>query len=237
VLVLGAYPSALHVAWTPPAPHRRIQAIAVDNEPEPFWNGADQEARVEAWKRAVKFDSARWGTVSVAGGLNGSSGDWVDKNILAPLGVSRADAWITDSLDTYRCSEGLAARIEDTYNPFAAAAGLPQSVLFQHPSEGDIISEALHEHQPRLRKEIETASPDVIVTLGNAALAVVRDLLPRSGGADTRRLAASENYGALVKLRVGQRDVELLPLAHPAAPLAYQDAHKAWCASRHRAPC
>lgn len=236
VLILGAYPSALHVAWTPPAPHCRIQAIAVDNEPEVFWNGADHEARIEAWKKAIKWDSERWGTISVAGGLNGSSGEWVDKNVLAPLGVDRADVWITDSLDSYRCSEGLAARIGDTYNPFAASIGLPQAVLFQHPSEGDIIREALHDHQPRLRREIETASPSVIVTLGNAALAVIRDLLPRSGGADTRRLAASGDYGAVVKLRVGERDVELLPLAHPAAPPAYQDAHQAWCTSRRPDP-
>jgi hypothetical protein len=232
VVVLGAYPSALHVSWTPPAPHRRIQAIAVENEPEPFWNGDDQAARVDAWKKSVGFDPERWGAVSPAGALNGSSGAWVDENVLGPLGITRAETWITDSLDTYRRSKDLAARLDDTYNPFAKGAGLPAAVLLQHPSEAEIIREALHEHQPRLREELATASPDVIVTLGNAALAVVRDLLPRVGGADTRRLSASEQYATVVRVRIGHREADLLPLAHPAAPAAYQEAHRKWCASK-----
>ncbi|HYD54303.1 MAG TPA: uracil-DNA glycosylase family protein, partial [Gemmatimonadaceae bacterium] len=228
VVVVGAYPSALHVSWTPPEPYRRIQAIAVENEPEPFWTGNDQAAKVEAWKKAVGFDPERWGTISPAGALNGSSGGWVDENVLTPLGITRADAWITDSLDTYRCSEDLAARLADTYNPFAKNAGLSEAILLEHPSENDIVREALQDHQPRLRDEFAAAAPDLIVTLGNAALAVVRDLLPRSGGADTRRLSASEQYGSVVRVRLGQRDVDLLPLAHPAAPAVYQEAHKRW---------
>lgn len=50
VFVLGAYPSALHVEWTPPSPHRPVRALAVDNEPEPFWNGAP--------RRTIKNGSA-----------------------------------------------------------------------------------------------------------------------------------------------------------------------------------
>jgi uracil-DNA glycosylase len=232
IVIVGAYPSALHVAWTPPAPYRPVKAIAVDNEPEPFWNGAGQEDRVENWKRLVGFDEERWGRVSPAGTLNGSSGDWVDENVLKPMGVTRADVWITDALNAYRCSEALAARIEDTYNPFAMVSGLRPAVLPVHPDENDIVREALHEHQPRLRQELETASPDLVVTLGNAALAVVRDLLPRIGGADTRRLTASADYGSIVKVRAGDREVELLPLAHPAAPAPYQAAHVRWRAAQ-----
>lgn len=68
-------------------------------------------------------------------------------------------------LDTYRCSKGLASRIADTYNPFAVAVGLPQAAFSKHPTEGEIIREAVREHQPRLRQEIEIARPDTIVTL------------------------------------------------------------------------
>jgi hypothetical protein len=48
VFVLGAYPSALHVRWTPPAGagHKPVQALAVDNEPWPFWDGGDERERV-----------------------------------------------------------------------------------------------------------------------------------------------------------------------------------------------
>jgi hypothetical protein len=233
LFVLGAYPSALHVAWTPPTPFRSIQALAVDNEPEPFWTGADQESRVDAWKRLVGFDPERWGSVSVAGRFNGSSGVWIDNNVLKPLGFERAQAWITDSLDTYRCSDGVRDRLADTYAPVAKEVGLPPAVLAAHPSEDDIIREAVQRHQSRLRDELSRASPDMIVTLGNAALAVVREILPRTGGADTQKLSSSpEGYGTPVKLKLGSRDVELLPLAHPGAPGLYQTAHTAWVASR-----
>ena len=50
MFVLGAYPSALHVRWRPPqGVGRVVQALAVDNEPEPFWTGADEVHRVEQW--------------------------------------------------------------------------------------------------------------------------------------------------------------------------------------------
>jgi len=116
VFILGAYPSALHVSWRPPdGLYRPIKAIAVDNEPEPFWTGQDEAARIEAWKERVGFDQAKWGAVAPAGRLNGSSGDWVEQQVLDPLGALRSNTWITDCLDTYRCSDGLASRIDDTY--------------------------------------------------------------------------------------------------------------------------
>lgn len=231
IFVLGAYPSALHVEWMPPKGYSRIRAIAVDNEPEPFWNGDDQEERIAKWKRAAKFDPATMGEVKPAGKLNGSSGAWVDTNILKPLGVTRADAWITDALDTYHCSTALAARLQDTYDRFAKRAGLAASCLAIHPSEKEIIEESLREHRKRLLAELEACQPVRIVTLGNAALAVIRDLVPREGGADVKRLSAGEGYGTPIIARVEGRRVKILPLAHPAAPPRYQVAHEAWCAS------
>jgi len=38
--------------------------MAVDNEPEPSWNGADQEQRVEKWKATVGFRSD-WGEIDI----------------------------------------------------------------------------------------------------------------------------------------------------------------------------
>lgn len=53
VMILGAYPSALHVQWSPPEPWKPVQALAVDNEPEPFWDGHDATERFEVWRDAV----------------------------------------------------------------------------------------------------------------------------------------------------------------------------------------
>jgi len=47
------YPSALHVRWS--RGDLNVQALAVDVEPTVFWDGADAELRVAAWKGAVGF--------------------------------------------------------------------------------------------------------------------------------------------------------------------------------------
>src|SRR4051812_849984 len=62
-LILGAYPSALHVHWTPAGDARAIQAFPVDNEPEPFWRGGDELEHVVAWRD--EFFDDRWGSVKV----------------------------------------------------------------------------------------------------------------------------------------------------------------------------
>jgi hypothetical protein len=72
LVVLGVYPSALHVRWVVPAGAEVVDALAVDDEPTVFWDGADAGERIEAWKADVGWSDA-WGSVGLAGG-NGSSG-------------------------------------------------------------------------------------------------------------------------------------------------------------------
>jgi hypothetical protein len=243
VFVLGAYPSALHVAWTLPrvrspvaprdARRRRIAALAVDNEPEPFWTGADQAERIERWKAAIGFDDA-WGTIAPCGSLNGPSGAWVETKILAPLGARRPDAWITDCLDTYRASVGGAARILDTYAPFAEQNGLPAANVEPHPGESDIVKAALVHHRERLLHEQEVAQPEIVVTLGNAALRVLRELAVVEAKDDPGKALRPDaaTYGRPRPVRLGSRTAEWVPLAHPAAPAAYQQAHAGWVEER-----
>lgn len=227
VFVLGAYPSALHVRWRPAdGPGTRlVRALAVDNEPEPFWDGADQDARIVGWKAAVGWQDDRGEVAAPVGDLNGSSGRLVDAHVLVPLGAERGDAWITDCLDTYRASTGMRKAVEEVYEPFAAEHELPSASLASHPSEGQIVAEATGQHLGRLRTELATAVPELVVTLGNAALRVFRALLEAPDG--PRKLAA-DDYGIRFAVAVGGRSLVWLPLAHPAAPKPYQVAHSAW---------
>jgi hypothetical protein len=221
LFILGAYPSALHVRWQPPenAPKTKpINALAVADEPSPFWPAGDaieEASRVEMWCKSVDFSPA-WGTVAPAGSANGSSGRWLDKHILEPLGCARQDAWITDCLDTYRLSSGQASRIADTYDPNAIQLGLPPVEISAHPTEAEIVAEAVKAHRPRLLAELEKASPQEVVTLGNAALRVFATLVESSVSTPPRFLTQS-GYGAPVEVRVNGRSMTWRPLVHPGA--------------------
>ena len=152
MFVLGAYPSALHVKWRPPQGEGRVvQALAVDNEPEPFWTGADEVHRVEQWMSQVGWSDA-WGSVAPVSHLNGPSGLWVEERVLGPLGVARADTWITDCLNTYRASVKMLAAVEEVYEPFARAHRLRPAELAPHPSEAEIVSEGIDRNLVRLHR-------------------------------------------------------------------------------------
>ena len=225
LFVLGAYPSALHVEWRPPAGGKLGRALPIDDEPEPFWNGEDASDRLAAWISSTRLDPDRDGTFRIPSGLNGPSGAWVDRNVLTPLGQSRATTWITDCLDTYRMSTGVEARIADTYDNGTR----PGARLLPHPSESAVVAEALNEHHSRLLDELDLCRPTVVVTLGNAAARVFSELV----GVPQRKLTVA-GYGQRVEVAVNGSAAIWLPLAHPAAPPRYQMTHELWAATRQR---
>jgi hypothetical protein len=231
LFVLGAYPSALHVQWSPPPgrPGGKIKAIPVDNEPEPFWNGADAAERIRRWREA-EFDGT-WGHIDVSPCTNGTSGQWVDSNVLIRFRLGRGDAWISDCLDTYRRSVGSWRAIEERFVPFAIDAGLADKIprFAAHPDEDEIVAEALlPARAAALRSELRTAAPESIVTLGNAALRVMRMLVDEFVGNDPGPQLHVAAYGKPCVVSVNGRQIVWYPLAHPAAPERYQLAHESW---------
>lgn len=224
VFVLGAYPSALYITWTPPTTLglRSVSALPVDNEPEPFWSGADVVDRFEAWQAAVGWEP-EYGEASATERFNGTSGRWVETNVLDRLGVDREQAWITDCLTTYRMSNGVEKAISAVFLPFAETVGIeaertPQ--LERHPSENEIVREALAIHRARIKRELESAHPQIAISLGNAAMRVLRNLL---GDPGPDRLDPS-HYGRVIEVD----GLRWYALAHPGAPRVYQEAHSAW---------
>jgi uracil-DNA glycosylase len=215
----------------------QIRAVAVDNEPEPFWNGTDEAERITAWRDSVGFDD-RWGVVTPCGHLNGSSGNWVDEMILSPLGTTRQDTWITDCVDTYFESADAAARLDASEMvDLLMQLGIVARQHRPHPNESAIVRDAISAHSERLLTELYTARPDCVVTLGNAALRVLGKLADVPNTAPRKLSAQGTDYGRSLTIRVHGRAIQWLPLAHPAAPQAYQVAHRAWVSSRPATGC
>lgn len=232
--VLGAYPSGLHVKWTPSQPvegqrFKPVRAMIVDNEPWPFWDGADAHEQFARWRGEVGWKD-EWGTVEPADPrFNGPSGTWVAQHILGPLGHTYDDTCISDCLDEARLNAGQAGRIVDTYEPLRPVLGLPPCTLQPVPAgENDIVSEA-QAHLDRLTAELAQCGPEVVVTLGNAAVRVMRQLLDP---VDTHpKKLVLDGYGTPIEATLNGRAVTWWPLVHPRSgenTPRWRDAHTAW---------
>ena len=224
VFILGAYPSAFHVRWTPPAPWKPVAALPVDNEPTPFWDGSGADAVFDRWKERF---SREWGSVEPAR-LNGSSGQKLDRRWVKPFGFSLRDAVVVDCLPFSRASVGVAKRLSDTYNDFARSHGAPAADLAAHPSENQIVAEALGGHTDRLRSQLAAASPELIITLGNAASRVMATLV---GQSDQAGKLETGSYGLERSITIDERRVAWQALIHPAAPKPWQERHDQWLAA------
>lgn len=148
--------------------------------------------------------------------------------ILAPLRLRARDVWITDCLDTYRASPGVAAAVDTVYTLSMDRLGLPPTALLPHPSESAIVTEAVARHRDRLRTEILSCAPELIVTLGNAALRTLRAIADEfSGGPPTPGLSF-DDYPHAGRARLHDHDAEVLPLVHPGSPGRWRARHTAW---------
>jgi hypothetical protein len=231
VYVLGAYPSALFIAWWSPA-RKGVRALPVDNEPTSFWNGTDEKAQIDAWRKIVHFRVGEWGEVETADEPNGKAGRWLGEKVLAPLGITREEACLSYCLDTY-CADGAAVfAVNERYQPFAREARLPEAHLAPRPRDGELVEIAVTEHRERLLHELSVVVPELVITLGNAALRVLRAVTEARGGLG--KLHPDDRYGVMQPLAIGKRNTLWLPLTHHETPATYVEAHARWRASLGR---
>jgi hypothetical protein len=160
---------------------------------------------------------SEWGEARPApSGSIGPSGTWAEEHILAPLGLVRSAACISDCFDTARLNSSQAKRVNDTYVPIAELLGLPASTLRAVPGgEGAIVREA-RTHYDRVRAELRRHRPTTVVTLGNAALRVMGEMTEEPNSA--RRALTRDSYGQTLRAALDGHRFEWLPLVHPRSP-------------------
>jgi len=224
VFVLGAYPSALHIAWWSPR-RKGVRALVVDNEPAAFWAAEDEREQIDAWKTAVHFRVGEWGEVETSE-TNGKAGRWVDEHVLAPLGITRDEACLSYCVDTYHFTDpGVAFGVDERYQTFAREAGLPEARLAPRPSGGAFVELAVTAHRERLLKELSVVVPELVVTLGGAPYRVLRAVAElRTGG----KLRPDASYGVEQALTVGGRQTRWMALCEPNPSTEHAEAHARW---------
>lgn len=231
LVVLGVYPSALHVRWRRPD-GETIGALAVDDEPEVFWEGADAAQRIDRWRTDVGWRD-EWGSVGLAGG-NGSSGRVVVDEVLEPLGTRPDRTYFTDCLPFYFVKSGKGSqgqRIAEVYQPFAAEHGLPPADLPPRPKPADLVRRTVAEESDELRQQIIEAEAAQVATLGQEAA----DVLAAIAGVEPMALRPNEAYGTPYPVKVGDTPLAWIPLTHPGnrTPV-WRARHQLWTAGPTR---
>jgi hypothetical protein len=226
-LVVGVYPSAFHVAWTPPAhldPREGnvrarpfIRSLAVDVEPKVFWDDSDPApAEVSAsWKTGSQFDDGAHGTVSI--GHNGPSGAGLVTKALQPLGLDPSAVAFTDAVPWFFVKGGEGSQgdaMRSRFAPIAEGLEVHPGSLPPRPSSAKLVDVAASEgRRDTLRREVIDAATPVVITLGQEALEAMRRVADGVDGAQER--LTPSGYGALRSLTIDGHVYGLLPLVHP----------------------
>jgi hypothetical protein len=225
-LVVGVYPSAFHVAWSPPetldprllGDRKRpfIASLAVDVEPTVFWGGASPEPGylLAQWKAAVGFEDGEHGTVRP--GSNGPSGAGLVEHVLDPLGLEANEVAFTDAVPWYFVTSGKGSQreaIRERFGPIARHLGLNPGGLPVRPSPRRLVDLAgSKDRRKSFQAELKEASAPLIITLGEDALAAVRAVATVHGVPGNLSI---EGYGTRGTLNLDGHTCELLPLVHP----------------------
>jgi hypothetical protein len=222
VFVLGVYPSAIHARWVGPDGTPRIRAVAVADEPEPFWPGDDAVVAATVARLNARLPSAAGQLEPAAPAFNGPSGLALDEFVLAPLGLDRDAVRIADVHNRYMANTGQVAAVARAYEPLVAAGLLP-AVSWERRHK---LRRVPSDRQPSLADELATADPEWLITLGNEPL--------RALGLEP---LTQDGYGKERTATVFGRRVRLVPLVHTrqaaghgASSGVWRERHQAWLA-------
>ena len=225
VFVLGVYSSAVHARWIGPRGGTRVMALAVANEPCPFWKGEGVDeiiARIQVPEEAGRL-------VSAGGRFNGPSGIALEDDALKPLGLIRNDVWCAD-LVTHSCANaGQRKAIEREYVKVASRLGLPEANMPELPKRL-----ADDTRRDEIVAELEESGARVLITLGTPPL---RWFLSAFGGRKSLQFYGRHVsvYGHAHQMTIARREYAVVPLAHPRQTgglgmhsTVWREVHSSW---------
>lgn len=224
-----------------------VKALAVDVEPTVFWNGDSSMygADVIAWRESTGFiegdePGAHGHIDTLPPAANGSSGKKVEKLYLEPLNIGGTQTAFTDIYPAFVVKHSNGKRreqgdaIQQEYNEIAEALAMPRSSLPTRPPATKLPSLAVDRFGPRVLADMQAADAPLVITLGDEvfqtlmALPQVVAQAPRTAAgafADSLTDLYDNGYGNRGSLRVNDRSVEWLPLAHPGLLKGKPDPH------------
>ena len=222
VFVLGVYASAVHARWSIKGQRKPIcAALAVASEPRIFWDGNPEEA-ADIINR-IKIPE-ELGILTPAGkNLNGPSAKVLDEHILAPLGLTRKDAWLCDLLPETRLNNSQQDIINGVYENSRKKYGLNEVTVPKRPTEF-----CDDERCKEIVAELEESQAELLVLLGDIP---IKQFLNRVASVNYNSLKEYKDlygYGTPSEASINGRTIEILPLAHPRQIGALGGHNKNW---------
>lgn len=207
VFVLGVYASAVHARWKRDG-KVVCQALAVASEPRIFWDGDPGEAKqiIDAIPIPEEL-----GTLEPAGRqLNGPSAKVLDENILAPLGFSRADAWLCDCLPETRLNPSQVKVIRERYAPLTKKFNLPEVTIPVRPS-----AFCDQKRSREITEELMQSEAPLLILLGDIPIAQYLKKVAEVPYSTLGEYVRLYGYGKITEAVICGKTIRVLPLAHP----------------------
>lgn len=207
VFVLGVYASAVHARWKKNG-HIICQALAVASEPRIFWDGNPEEAARIISEISIPSEL---GILEPAGKhLNGPSAKVLDEDILAPLGYTRAEAWLCDCLPETRLNSSQVKVIREKYDPLIEEFGINPVTIPNRPS-----TFCDKQRREEITNELMRSEAKLLVLLGDIPISQYLKNVADIPYSTLGEYVNLYGYGTPTETIVSGVSINVLPLAHP----------------------
>jgi hypothetical protein len=212
IFVLGVYASAVHARWINSQGKEVVKALAVASEPYIFWRGDKADAEEVIAKINHRLSGKHLGELEPANArFNGPSGITLDEKILEQLGIyQRSDAWLCDLVPHSCMNDQQKRAIENRYTRLVGAQ-------FGEPSiPPPVLSDLVKDDRVNgILGEFQESKAEMLILLGDQPIKwFLRRFTDKwyrlsDFGIDPGK------YGILHTVHIKEKQVQVLPLAHP----------------------
>ena len=206
VFILGVYASAVHAWWISVREKTVVNALAVASEPYIFWRGENAESILQ--KIVIPKELGK--LIPAKQEFNGPSGMVLDNLILNPLGLDRQKVWLCDLVPHSCVNPSQIKAIERAYLPIVSKYGLAKNSVPHLPNP---LTDGIRRME--ILEEIIESESKVLILLGDKPIQWFLNYVDDHWKKLSDFGRDFKSYGQLHKVPIGNREIYILPLAHP----------------------
>ncbi len=230
VFVLGVYASAVHARWVSANNKTIVTALAAASEPYIFWRGENAESII----REIDIPREIGQLLPADRQFNGPSGLALDKLILEPLGITRAEARLCDLVPHSCANPAQAKAIERAYLPLMEKYELPQPSVPSVPAQ---LTDEIRRNA--ILDELQQSGAGTLILLGDQPIRWFLSCFDSRWQRLSDFMRDGHDYGTIHCANIEGRQIDILPLAHPrqiaklghSSPIWYRH-HQDWLKKR-----